>query len=245
MIASTDLARLAVAFGLGAVPAGTASIGVGVQGDPLCVGRIDPGHSVSAGTLYVTDTGTQPESVTAGIMPGQPHHRGWLAAPAPWISVTYPKRWWFFTGSSLSLRPQASAYLPVNVSVPSGARAGVYEGQLQARTAGTPGEGTGVNATMGAGAATVIVFSVGVPAPVCTAYGVGVPIPPVKAPSRPAATAAAPSATPSPSQQAWRTDLAALSAKVTRTSHGKAILLAVLVVISLAFGWAVSRRRSA
>lgn len=242
MIASTDLVSLAVAFSLGAVPA---SIGVGVQGDPICAGRIDLGHSVSAGTFYVVNKGTQPETITAGIMPGQSHHRGWLAAPADWVSVTYPKRWWVFAGSSLNLQPGGSAYLPVIVTVPSGARAGVYEGQLQARTAGTPGEGTGVNAAMGAGAATVIVFSVSVPAPVCTAYGVGVPTPPVKASSHPATATAARSATPSPSQQSWRTDLAALSAKATRTSHGKAILLAVLIAAFLTFGWAVSRRRSA
>lgn len=243
MIASTDLARLAVAFSLGAVPAGTASIGVGVQGDPLCAGRIDPGHSASAGNLYVTDTGSQAEPVTAGIMPGQPHHRGWLAAPASWVSVTYPKRWWVFAGSSVTLRPHGSAYLPVNVSVPAGARAGVYEGQLQARTAGTPSEGTGVNAAMGAGAATVIVFSVSVPAPVCTAYGVGVPVP-ARTQPHPAAAVAAPSPAPSPSQQQWRTTLASLTA-TAKTGSGKAILLAALIVIFLSVGWVLSRRRSA
>ena len=147
------------------------SVGVGVQGTLMCTPAMTAGSSASAGQLYVTDTGTQSETVTVGTFPaddqGQLLSRGQHQMPGSWVHVTYPRKWHVFPGSSLSLDPGGSAYLPVTVTVPAGTPDGLYVVNVWAHTAspGSPGGGIGLSA--GAGAATLLYAGAG-ETPSCT-----------------------------------------------------------------------------
>jgi hypothetical protein len=122
----------------------------------MCTPAMLPGSSASAGQLYVTDTGSQSETVTVGTFPaggqGQALRRGQHQMPASWVHVS---------SSSLSLDPGASAYLTVTVTVPAGTPDGMYVVNLWAHTAASPSPGHGVALSAGAGAATLLYAGVG------------------------------------------------------------------------------------
>lgn len=136
------------------------SVGVGTQGTPMCTPAMLPGSAASAGQLYVTDTGTGAETVTAGTFPaggqGQALRRGQHQMPASWVHVSYPRKWVVVPQSSLSLQSGGSAYLAVTVTVPAGTPRGMYVVNLWAHTAASPSPGHGVALSAGAGAATLL-----------------------------------------------------------------------------------------
>jgi hypothetical protein len=171
------------------------SIGVGTQGTPMCTPAMQPGTSAPAGQLYVTDTGTGAETVTVGTFPaggqGQALRRGQM--PASWVHVSYPRRLWLFTGSSLSLDPGGSAYLAVTVTVPTGTPRGMYIVNLWAHTAASPSPGHGVALSAGAGAATLLYAGVG-ETPSCT---IPAPVKQAGSPDQYVAAGAAPQQQPS------------------------------------------------
>ena len=139
-----------------------ASVGVGTQGTPMCTPAMRPGSSASAGQLYVTDTGSQAETVTVGTFPaggqGQALRGGQHQMPGSWVAVPDP---------SLSLDPGAGAYLAVSVTVPAGTPDGMYVVNLWAHTAASPSPGGGTVLSAGAGAATLLYAGVG-ETPSCT-----------------------------------------------------------------------------
>jgi hypothetical protein len=137
----------------------------------MCTPAMTPGSSAPAGQLYVTDTGTQPESVTVGTFPaggqGQALSRGQHQMPPAWVHVSYPRKWHVFPESSAGLQPGGSAYLPVSVTVPAGTPDGMYVVNLWAHTTSGQGGSGGITASAGAGAATLLYAGVG-ETPSCT-----------------------------------------------------------------------------
>lgn len=137
-----------------------ASVGVGTQGAPMCTPAMRPGSSASAGQLYVTDTGSQAETVTVGTFPaggqGQALRRGQRPMPAGWVHVSYPRKWLVLPQSSLDLQPGGYAYLPVTVAIPDGTAKGIYGINVWAHTTASGSPGSGVTASTGAGAATLL-----------------------------------------------------------------------------------------
>lgn len=82
-----------------------ASVGVGIGGAPVCpAAAVQPGTSVSLGTIYVVNTGSGSEDITlraafpANGLPGR-------AFPASWLSFGYPKTLWIFGSSSVTVTP--------------------------------------------------------------------------------------------------------------------------------------------
>lgn len=150
------------------------SVGTGVQGTPMCTPAMLAGTSASAGQLYITDTGTQAETVTVGTFPaggeGQALRRGQHQMPGSWVHVSYPRKWLVVPQSSLSLQPGGSAYLAVSVTVPAGTPRGMYVVNVWAHTA-SASSGTGKKVVTGAGAADLLYAGVG-QTPSCT-----VPVP--------------------------------------------------------------------
>jgi hypothetical protein len=150
------------------------STGAGIQGNPVCLPvTAQPGHSYPLGTVYVVNTGSGQESLSVHVAPvwaGQGGNPRDVAVPASWISVSYPKHDLFLSSSSVSLPAGQGTYLAVTVTIPAGARPGMYVGNLVA-SAGTssPQDHT---AALGAAAATGLELGVGVHAPSC-----GIPAP--------------------------------------------------------------------
>jgi hypothetical protein len=157
----------------------TASVGVGVQSNPLCV-EAPPGAVTPAGPLYVTDTGTEAETVTAGTIPvgteAQPLSRGQRLMPASWVAVSYPRKWLVVPQSSVHLASGGNVNLPVSVSVPAGAPAGTYVINVWAHTTSGP-SGGGISVSAGAGAAAVLIAGVGEPPSCATTEPQGPAIP--------------------------------------------------------------------
>lgn len=204
MIAAADLARIAAGFALGALPAGAASVGTGIQGNPVCLPvTAQPGHSYPLGTVYVADTGSGTEDITLTAQPvwkGQEMYGRAIPVPPSWVSVSYPSTLWIIHHSSVQVGAGQGAYLSVTLNVPAAALRGMYAGNLVAGAGGTPSAGNGTQAALGAAAATDLEFAVGVKAPACGQ--VTAPSPSVIAASQRAAaagdfSAASPSASPS------------------------------------------------
>ena len=132
-----------------AAPAADASIGVGVQADPVrLAGAAHPGGGYGLPSLYVVNTGTQPESLTVQVerLAGDTGQ----AFPASWVQV----------GTiSGNLQPRQQALVTLRLVPPAGAKPGSYRGDLV--VTGTPaaaGATTG-GVRFGAGATTPIEFT--------------------------------------------------------------------------------------
>lgn len=143
-------------------------VGVGIQGNPVCISGASPGRRYSAGQVYVQDTGDGPETIMMGSFPpghGQSLYRHQIPLPASWLSFGYPSSWFGLVHrSSLSLGPGASGNVAVSVAIPAGARQGMYVVNLWAHTvAGTQQTSGGTVAVAGAGAATFLIIGVGQP----------------------------------------------------------------------------------
>jgi hypothetical protein len=151
-----------------------ASAGVGIQAAPVCLpATAQPGRSYPLGSLYVTDTGSSGESITVAVEPvwrGQSDYGRYRSVPASWVSVSYPKHDLFLPSSSVSLSPGQGAYLAVTMTIPAGARRGMYVSNLVASAGTSPPQDH--TAALGAAAATGLELGVGVHAPSC-----GIPAP--------------------------------------------------------------------
>jgi hypothetical protein len=155
---------LVVALGL-VVPA-YASIGVGIQSNPVRLGGVaHPGGNYALPSLYVINTGTEAESVSvrvdrlsAGSGPG------W-SVPGSWIQIT---------GQGTQLAPNQSVLISLELHTPGNARPGSYATDLVATgsTAGASGNvGADGNVSFGAAAATGLEFSITPgPAPAIAAW---------------------------------------------------------------------------
>lgn len=135
-----------------------ASVGVGIGGSPVCpAAAVQPGQSVSLGTIYVVNTGSGSEDITlratfpANGLPGR-------AFPGSWVSFGYPKKLWIFGSSSVTLGPGQGADIPATLTVPAGTKPGLYAADL---LAGTMAKATGSGqAVFGAGAEENLQFAV-------------------------------------------------------------------------------------
>jgi hypothetical protein len=177
-----------------------ASVGVGIGGAPVCpAAAIQPGTSVSLGTIYVVNTGSGSEDITlhaafpANGLPGR-------AFPASWISFGYPKTLWIIGSSSVTLGPGQGADIPATLNVPAGAKPDLYAADL---LAGTMAKATGSGqAVFGAGAEENLQFAVA-PAktPACDAKPAASASMPVTPDGGPTASPQARAASPAPGVQ--------------------------------------------
>ena len=142
-------AGLAVVVGLAAwlgfAGPARASIGVGVQANPVSLsGVAHPGASYALPSLYVVNTGTQAESMTVRVVrrtgPG-------LAIPESWIHIG---------GLSGQLPPKQSASIALELVTPADAEPGNYVSDIV--VTGSTAPVAGVN--FGAAAATKLEFKI-------------------------------------------------------------------------------------
>jgi len=143
------LSGLAIAVGLAAwlgfAGPASASIGVGVQANPVSLsGAAHPGASYALPSLYIVNTGTQAESMTVRVVqrtgPGR-------AIPGSWIRI-----------GSLSgqLPPKQSARIALELVTPADAEPGNYVSDIV--VTGSTAPVAGVN--FGAAAATKLEFTI-------------------------------------------------------------------------------------
>ena len=137
-----------------------ASVGVGIGGAPVCPSAsVQPGTSVSLGSIYVVNTGSGSEDITlraafpANGLPGR-------AFPGSWVSFGYPKTLWIFASSSVTLGPGQGADIPATLSVPADAKPDLYAADLLAGTMAKASPGSGGQAVFGAGAEENLQFAV-------------------------------------------------------------------------------------
>lgn len=129
------------------VPMADASIGVGVQAAPVRLGNVAlTGKSYALPPVYVLDTGTQPESIGVRVE---------RLSTGPGLSV--PQSWIRQTGPAVQLSPHQSAQIPLQLSVPGGAKPGRYLSDIV--VTGSPGSSPG-RVNLGVAAATPLEFSV-------------------------------------------------------------------------------------
>jgi hypothetical protein len=146
---------LAIAVGLvpllGLSPSASASIGVGVQANPVSLGQVaHPGASYPLPSLYVVNTGTQAESMSARVerlSPGAAH-----TVPASWIHISALRG---------QLMPERSAQFSLELVLPSDAKPGTYQSDIVVSGSTAP-VSAGIN--LGAAAATKLEFRI-TPAP--------------------------------------------------------------------------------
>jgi hypothetical protein len=142
-------AGLAIAVGLAAwlgfAGPARASIGVGVQANPVSLsGTAHPGASYALPSLYVVNTGTQAESMSVRVVrrtgPGR-------AIPESWIRIG---------ALSGQLPPKQSARIALELVTPADAESGNYASDIV--VTGSTAPVAGVN--FGAAAATKLEFKV-------------------------------------------------------------------------------------
>jgi hypothetical protein len=108
---------------LGFAPAASASIGVGIQANPVSLsGVAHPGRSYALPPLYVVNTGTQTETISVQIEPATAGGSG-LSVPQSWIRVT---------GPAGPLAPRQAVQIPLELVTPSNAKPGSYAGDILA-----------------------------------------------------------------------------------------------------------------
>jgi hypothetical protein len=146
LVALLGVALLGLAL-LGLAQPASASIGVGVQANPVSLdGMAHPGASYVLPSLYVVNTGTQAESMTARVErlsagPGQ-------TIPASWIHIT---------SLAGQLLPKQSAQIPLELVTPSDAKPGNYVSDIVVTGSVGPAS-AGIN--FGAAAATDLKFTI-------------------------------------------------------------------------------------
>jgi hypothetical protein len=148
-------AALAVAVGLvpllGFSPSASASIGVGVQANPVSLGQVaHPGASYQLTSLYVVNTGTQAESMSARI-----------ERLSPGAARTVPASWIHITSLRGQLMPEQSAWISLELVTSPDAKPGAYESDIVVSGSTAP-VSAGIN--LGAAAATRLEFRI-TPAP--------------------------------------------------------------------------------
>jgi hypothetical protein len=128
-------------------PMADASIGVGVQASPVRLASAAlTGQSYALPAVYVSDTGTQPESITVQVQRlSDGRGRG---VPQSWIHAS---------GPSVRLAANQSARIPLELTVPPGAKPGRYMSDIV--VTGSAGASPG-QANLGAAAATPVEFTV-------------------------------------------------------------------------------------
>jgi hypothetical protein len=142
-------AGLAIAAGLAAwlgfAGPARASIGVGVQANPVSLsGAAHPGASYALPSLYVVNTGTQAESMSVRLVRRTGLGR---AIPESWIHIG---------GLSGQLPPKQSARIALELVTPADAEPGSYVSDIVVTGSTTPV--AGVN--FGAAAATKLEFKI-------------------------------------------------------------------------------------
>ena len=144
------LAPAVLAGALVAVPqAAEASVGVGIQAGAVQLsGVAHPGESVALPGVSVVNSGTHPESIRLSVHrlskgPGR-------VVPASWIQFGSPV---------VQLEPQHAVRVPVELVVPAGAKPGAYLSDIVA-TSSSAEQASAGHASLGAAAATLLVFRV-------------------------------------------------------------------------------------
>lgn len=136
--------------------AAQASIGVGVQADPVRLATAaHPGDSYTLPSLYVVNTGSEAESVTVTVKhlsagPG-------MAIPASWVQAAAP---------SGQLQPKQQVLIPLKLSTPGNAKPGSYRSDIV--VTGANGSGAG-GVQFGAAAATNLEFTI-TPGPAASSW---------------------------------------------------------------------------
>jgi len=124
-----------------------ASIGVGVQAGPVrLTGAAHPGGQYALPSVYVVNTGTQPESITIRIERISPG--AGRTVPAAWISVT---------SGPVRLSHAQSARIGLRLVVPRAATPGRYFSDVVAKGSASVSAG---GAELGVAAATGLEFTV-------------------------------------------------------------------------------------
>jgi hypothetical protein len=127
--------------------AASASIGVGVQANPVSLdGAAHPGASYALPALYVVNTGTQAESMSVRV-------ERLAAEPGRVI----PESWIHVSALSGQLAPRQSARIPLQLVTPPDAKAGKYQSDIVV-TGSTAPVAAGIH--LGAAAATRLKFVV-------------------------------------------------------------------------------------
>jgi hypothetical protein len=144
------LAPAVLAGALVAIPqAAQASIGVGIQAGAVRLsGVAHPGESVALPGVAVVNSGSHPESIRLSVQhlskgPGR-------VVPVSWIKFGSPV---------VQLAPKNAVRVPVELVVPAGAKPGAYLSDIVA-TGSSVEQASAGHASMGAAAATLLVFRV-------------------------------------------------------------------------------------
>jgi hypothetical protein len=129
------------------VPMADASIGVGVQAAPVRLADAAlTGQSYSLPSVYVSDTGTQPETIAVRV-DRLSTGRG-RSVPPSWVRAT---------GPAVHLSPRQGAQVPLQLAVPAGAKPGRYLSDIV--VSASPGATAG-HVNLGVAAATPLEFTV-------------------------------------------------------------------------------------
>jgi hypothetical protein len=129
------------------VPMADASIGVGVQAAPVrLTDAALTGQSYSLPPVYVSDTGTQPETIAVRVDRLSTGHG--RSVPPSWVRAT---------GPAVRLSPHTGAQVPLQLAVPAGAKPGRYLSDIVVTAA--PGSSAG-HVNLGVAAATPLEFTV-------------------------------------------------------------------------------------
>ena len=153
MHALARLALAAVLLGFWA-PAANASVGVGIQANPVQLkGSAHPGGSYQLPPLYVVNTGSQAETLSLRVERLQAQAKGAAAVPRSWIQSSW--------SASSSISASQSADIPLELVVPANARPGNYSSDIVVTGSTLLGSG---DVRFGAAAATGLEFRI-TPAP--------------------------------------------------------------------------------
>lgn len=129
------------------VPMADASIGVGVQAAPVRLADAAlTGQSYALPPVYVSDTGTQPETIAVRV-DRLSTGRG-RSVPQSWVRAT---------GPAVHLSPHTGVQVPLQLAVPAGAKPGRYLSDIVVTAA--PGASVG-HVNLGVAAATPLEFTV-------------------------------------------------------------------------------------
>jgi hypothetical protein len=153
MHALARLALAAVLLGFWA-PAANASVGVGIQANPVqLTGSAHPGGSYRLPPLYVVNTGSQAETLSLRVERLQAGAKGAAAVPRSWIQSSW--------SASSSISASQSANIPLELVVPANAKPGNYSSDIVVTGSTLLGSG---DVRFGAAAATGLEFRI-TPAP--------------------------------------------------------------------------------
>jgi hypothetical protein len=158
LVATLSLAALLTAAGQSAY----ASVGVGIQADPVRLGSVaHPGGTYTLPSLYVVNTGTEPESLSFQVerlssgtatgttgTTGTTPETGHLVSPS-WIQIS---------SLGAQLAPGKSAEIALKLTPPGDAKAGSYSSDIV--VTGSNGTVTSGDVRFGAAAATGLEFSI-------------------------------------------------------------------------------------